>query len=174
MVKRVIWLAMAALAVALAACSPSGGAVEEPLDDTTTVPPVGTPLQEPTAAEPLPTESAPTEGLPTGTSPAEPTAEGGAGLSSGEVPQALFDAVLADALARSGATQSAVTVQMAQQVEWSDGSMGCPAPDMMYTQAIVSGYQVIFEIGGQTYDYHLSDSGIMILCANGLPELLGG
>lgn len=161
MIKRLLFVLVAALAVALVACSPSGGAVEEPLDDTTTtVPPVGTPLQQPTPAEATPTEAAP--------------AEGGAGLLPGEVPQELFDAVLADALARSGGQQSSVAVQMAEQVEWSDGSMGCPAPDMMYTQAIVSGYNVIFDVGGQTYDYRLSNSGIIILCENGLPVIVGG
>ena len=101
-------------------------------------------------------------------------ADDGGELSSGEVPQALFDAVVADALARSGASQGSVAVPTAEQVEWSDGSLGCPAPDMMYTQAIVPGYHVVLDVGGQTYDYRLSERGLMVLCENGLPVTVGG
>ena len=171
MVKRLSLLAVALLAVALAACAPSLGTTEDAVDATSTVPPVDTSEEtaDPTSAVP-----------PVGTPLAEPTAtaelpNGESGeLSAGEVPPAMFDAVVADALARSGATQSSVTVQTAEQVEWSDGSLGCPAPDMMYTQAIVPGYHVVLDVGGQTYDYRLSERGLMVLCENGLPVNVGG
>jgi hypothetical protein len=175
MFKRLSLLAMALLAVALGACVPSDGTTEDAIDATpTTLPgstnedageptsavqPVGTPLAEPTATAQVTAEM--------------PVDESGA-LPTGEVPQAMFDTVVADALARSGATQSSVTVQTAEQVEWSDGSLGCPAPDMMYTQAIVPGYHVVLDVGGQTYDYRLSERGYIVLCENGLPVTVGG
>jgi hypothetical protein len=90
-------------------------------------------------------------------------------LSSGETPQGLFDAVVDDMLARSGAERSAVEVVKSEAVEWSDGSLGCPQPDMMYTQAIVPGYHVILALGEATYDYRLSDRGTFFLCENALP-----
>lgn len=170
MFKRLSLLAMALLAVALAACVPPGGTTEDGMDATSTtspgsinedagdptsaVQPVGTPLKEPAATAEA--------------TAAMPVDESGA-LPTGEVPPALFDTVVADALTRSGATQSSVTVQTAEQVEWSDGSLGCPAPDMMYTQAIVPGYHVVLDVGGQTYDYRLSERGLIVLCENGLP-----
>ena len=82
----------------------------------------------------------------------------------------MFDAVVADALARSGAQRSAVAVAKSEQVQWSDGSLGCPAPGTMYTQAIINGYQVILTINNRSYDYHLSDSGYFVLCESGLPN----
>lgn len=90
-------------------------------------------------------------------------------LSSGETPQGLFDAVVDDMLARSGAERSAVEVVKSEAVEWSDGSLGCPQPDMMYTQAIVPGYHVILALGEETYDYRLTDRGSFVLCENPLP-----
>lgn len=155
MFKRFTLLAVVVMVVA---CTPSGGTIEDAADATSAVPPVGTPLVEPTA---------------TAEAPAEMPADDGGELSSGEVPLAMFDAVVADALARSGASRSSVAVSAAEQVEWSDGSLGCPAPDMMYTQAIVPGYHVVLDVGGQTYDYRLSARGLMVLCENGLPVTVG-
>ena len=170
MFKRLSLLAMALLAVALGACVPSGGTTEDGTDATSTtssgnpsedagdptsaVQPVGTPLEEPAATAEATAEM--------------PVDESGA-LPTGEVPQAMFTTVVTDALARSGATQSSVTVQTAEEVEWSDGSLGCPAPDMMYTQAIVPGYHIVLDVGGQTYDYRLTQRGLIVLCENGLP-----
>jgi hypothetical protein len=157
------------------ACTPAAGepaaddATDAPTDDAaaTGAPATAVPATEAPATE-APATNTPATEAPGGT-PAN-----GAGLSSGEVPQELFDAVVADALARSGAERSSVSVQTSEQVEWSDGSLGCPAPDMMYTQAIVPGYHVILDVGGTTYDYRLSDSGLIILCENGLPVMPGG
>ena len=40
-------------------------------------------------------------------------------------------------------------VLSAEAVTWSDGSLGCPEPGMMYTQALVPGYRVQIR-GGRT------------------------
>ncbi|MEZ4540639.1 MAG: hypothetical protein R3C43_11760 [Chloroflexota bacterium] len=86
--------------------------------------------------------------------------------TSGEVPQEMFDAVLDDLLANTGGTRADVTLVKAEQVTWNDGSLGCPEPGVMYTQAIIDGYQVVFSVGDTTYDYHLSDRGSFVLCQN--------
>jgi hypothetical protein len=101
--------------------------------------------------------------------PTNPPDSGAPALSSGETPQELFDAVVDDMLARSGGDRSAIEVVKSEAVEWSDGSLGCPQPDMMYTQAIVPGYHVILALGDETYDYRLSDRGAFVLCENPLP-----
>ena len=89
-------------------------------------------------------------------------------LSAGEVPQAIFDSVLADLLAVATPDNADVTVVKSEMVIWSDGSLGCPQPDVMYTQALVEGYQVIFAVGDKLYDYHISDSGYFVLCENAI------
>jgi hypothetical protein len=130
---------------------------------------------------------APTLDKPATTEPGETPPEGGKGLeqvetpeagapeqSSGETPPALFDLVLDDLLARSGGDRAAVEVLKSEAVVWSDGSLGCPQPGMMYTQATVSGYQVILALRDQMYDYHLSERGTFVLCENPLPADLSG
>jgi hypothetical protein len=64
------------------------------------------------------------------------------------------EAALADASARSGVPADAIAVASALAVTWSDGSLGCPQPDMMYTQALVPGYVLVLEVAGERVEYH--------------------
>ena len=90
---------------------------------------------------------------------------------TGEVPADLMDAILADAGSRS-TTKAAISVIRAQAVTWSDGSLGCPVKGMSYTQALVDGYWVVLDAGGQQLDYRASVSGSFKYCAfGGLPPV---
>lgn len=60
------------------------------------------------------------------------------------------------------------TVIRAEAVTWPDGSLGCPEPGVMYTQALVDGYQLIIEANGEMYDYRLASNGFVKLCEGGL------
>ena len=71
---------------------------------------------------------------------------------------------LADAVKRTGFTQAEVKILKAEAVTWSDGSLGCPQPGMMYTQALVPGYRVKIDARGQVLDYHAGKSGQPVLC----------
>lgn len=88
---------------------------------------------------------------------------------TGEVPKSILDAILQDLEARARVSPGQVSVVQAQFVVWNDGSLGCPQPGTMYTQALVNGYWVILEAGGQKFDYRASDSGYFFLCENGFP-----
>lgn len=103
-------------------------------------------MQEPREIEKLP-ESSPAE----------------AGVT-GEVPQDLLDKIYADLEQHSGANPSAYTLLTAESVQWPDGSLGCPEPGQMYTQALVSGYRVVIGIADQKYDYRASEKGYFKLC----------
>lgn len=91
---------------------------------------------------------------------------------TGEVPGRVLDAVRAELAALIGSDPSAATIVAAEAVEWPDGSLGCPEPGMMYTQAIVPGYHVVFELDGARYDFRVAESGVIRLCEN--PGPLGG
>lgn len=39
-------------------------------------------------------------------------------------------------------------------VTWPNSALGCPAPDMMYTQALVPGYRIALNAGGERHEYH--------------------
>jgi hypothetical protein len=76
-------------------------------------------------------------------------------------------AALVDASQRSGVDASALRVISAEAVTWRDGSLGCPQPGMMYTQALVPGFRVRVLAGAQTLDYHAARFGTPQLCPAG-------
>lgn len=57
-----------------------------------------------------------------------------------------------------------ITVIMVEEEIWSDASLGCPEPGMMYAQVLTPGYQIILEAGGERYDYRMDQSGNIKLC----------
>jgi len=92
---------------------------------------------------------------------------------TGEVPQDVLDAILADAAQRSGAPAESLEVVTAAAVTWTDGSLGCPEPGQFYTQALVDGYQVVIDTGDeQLDDYRVGSGGSFRLCEN--PTAPGG
>jgi hypothetical protein len=86
---------------------------------------------------------------------------------TGEAPASLLEDIRADLAQRSGANQEDMLVIRDQAVTWSDGSLGCPQPGMMYTQALVPGYWVVLQVGDQEYDYRASERGHFVLCEGG-------
>lgn len=88
---------------------------------------------------------------------------------TGEVPLELLDSILNDLTARTGAATGQISIIRGQAVVWNDGSLGCPQPGMMYTQALVNGYWVELEAAGKKFDYRASETGYFFLCESGLP-----
>lgn len=66
----------------------------------------------------------------------------------------------------SGAETSQMELVAYEEVVWRDGSLGCPQPGMMYTQALVDGYVIQLNVDGQTFNYHGANSGDPFLCTN--------
>jgi hypothetical protein len=105
----------------------------------------------------------------TGASPGPDGTNGETGSPSGPpglegsidpaVPESLVQAVAADAAARAGQQGGTIRVIRAQPTTWNDGSLGCPRPGEFYTQALVDGYWIVLEVGGQTYDYRAAARG---------------
>jgi hypothetical protein len=81
--------------------------------------------------------------------------------------EAQVQAALADAARRTGLDAGALEVASAQAVTWSDGSLGCPEPGMLYTQALVPGYRIRIVAGERTLDYHAGLRGAPRLCPAG-------
>ena len=70
----------------------------------------------------------------------------------------------ADLAQRVGLAPEAIKLVSAEGVEWSDASLGCPQPGMMYAQVITPGFLVMLEAGGQTYEYHTDMGRFVVLC----------
>jgi hypothetical protein len=88
----------------------------------------------------------------------------------GEVPDELLDAIRADLGKRLGIETKDLEPVRAASVNWNDGSLGCPKPDQVYTQAITPGYHIVFEIDDTSYDYRANRSGYFMLCE--LPTMI--
>jgi hypothetical protein len=83
---------------------------------------------------------------------------------TGEVPEAILADVLADASTRTGVPVTEIVVLRDQAVTWPDGSLGCPEPGVVYTQALVPGYWVVLDAGGEPLDYRLGEGGTFVRC----------
>jgi hypothetical protein len=158
----------------------------QPQVNVVTVPAGGTdpaPVTPPT----MPTEVLQSP-LPTGTMPITPLAEGEGtrplsplplpvkpgpigeqGAVRGEVPEDLLKSIVEDLQERKGIGREAISIERVEAVVWRDGSLGCPQKGMMYTQALVPGYLVVLEVGGDLYNYHAAEYGHFFLCERSLP-----
>jgi hypothetical protein len=86
---------------------------------------------------------------------------------TGEAPAELVLRIREDLAQRTGVDPPVPVLVRAEAVTWPDGSLGCPAPGMEYTQALVPGYWIVFSHDGQEYDYRASARGNFQLCATG-------
>lgn len=87
---------------------------------------------------------------------------------TGQVPDALLEEIITDASDRTGVEPAAIVTVQGQAVTWPDGSLGCPEPDVAYTQALVPGHWVVLDAGGTTLDYRVGRGGSFILCDSAL------
>jgi hypothetical protein len=81
--------------------------------------------------------------------------------------QSAIDDALTDAVKRTGLKRTELEVLSAEAVTWSDGSLGCPQPGMMYTQALVPGFRIRVRAGTETLDYHAGRRGAAMYCPAG-------
>jgi len=73
-------------------------------------------------------------------------------------------AVLADAQQRSRVETQQPRILRSDAVIWPDGSLGCPEPGRMYTQALVKGYRIRVGAGSAVFEYHANRSGQWLYC----------
>jgi hypothetical protein len=132
---------------------------EVSIEVTPTVTGTHTPLPE-IEATPEATEDKPPS-LPTKELPVPVTPNPGA---ANALPDDLLTAIKADAANKAGADSAQVEVISVEEVTWNDGSLGCPQPGMMYTQARVPGYKVIVKVGDQQFTYHAAQRGSFVEC----------
>jgi hypothetical protein len=83
-----------------------------------------------------------------------------------DFPSAAREAIWADASRRAGVEAGQLTVVSAQAVSWRDGSLGCPQPGLLYTQALVPGWRIELAASGDArLLYHVNRrSGAWLWC----------
>jgi hypothetical protein len=110
-----------------------------------------------------PKASGATPGLPI----SPPGAEGSQPFSAAEPPadvKTVLQLAIEDLAGRLGLSPEAIQLVSVEPVEWSDASLGCPQPGIMYAQVITPGYHVVLEAGGQQYTYHTDAGRVVVLC----------
>lgn len=79
-----------------------------------------------------------------------------------QLPQ--VEVAMADLAQRLGVAADAIDVVEVEAVTWPDGSLGCPQPDMAYTQVPQDGLRIRLRAGGETYAYHSGGGREPFLC----------
>jgi hypothetical protein len=99
-----------------------------------------------------------------------PTARSSGDSGESEASPPARHGVVGDAVAdlsrRLDVDPADITVVSAEEVTWRDGSMGCPQPGMLYTQALTNGSRVVLEADGRRYQYHAGGRRSAFLCEN--------
>lgn len=68
---------------------------------------------------------------------------------------------------------SEIVLLDAQAVTWSDSSLGCPQPGMLYTDVLTSGYLILLSVNNKNYEYHTGRGSDIFLCENPTPPVPG-
>jgi hypothetical protein len=125
----------------------------------------GTAEDDPSAG--VPEETAPEETAPDDAdSPSAPPSPDGEEVADLD---AAVEAAIADLAATADVDTAQVEVRTAERVTWSDGSLGCPEPGMMYTQALVPGYRIVLSVDGTEVAYHGAEGTVPARCEDPQP-----
>ena len=81
--------------------------------------------------------------------------------------ETMLERIRSDAARRANVAPGEVKVLSVESVTWADGSLGCPTPGMMYTQALVRGHRIQVDAGGTALTYHASAGGEFVQCPPG-------
>ena len=72
-----------------------------------------------------------------------------------------------DLIQKTGVARKTVRLVSVETVQWSDASLGCPKPGMVYAQVITPGFLVVLEAMGEEYEYHTDEGRFVVLCQPG-------
>lgn len=104
---------------------------------------------------------------PSDSGSSEPTPTPGGAAPTGTPGGTAVEQAKADLVKKLGGQ---VTVVSAEEITWSDGSLGCPESGMHYTQALVNGMRIVLEANGKRYEYHSGGTRPPFLCENPQPR----
>jgi hypothetical protein len=87
--------------------------------------------------------------------------------------QSLVEKAKDDLAGRLSVPVSKIDLLEARNVVWSDSSLGCPQPGMLYMQVLTPGYLIRLRAEGRDYEYHAGRSRKVFLCPNPMPPVTG-
>lgn len=63
-----------------------------------------------------------------------------------------------------GIDKEQIAVAAVKAVNWSNTSLGCPEPGMVYDRVITRSYRIPLSYDGKIYEYHSDQGGRVIYC----------
>ncbi len=87
--------------------------------------------------------------------------------------EGLIETAKEDLAKRLSISASDIVLVEAKEVVWSDGSLGCPQPDMMYAQVLTPGYLIKLKYDIRDFEYHAGKERSLTYCKNPLPPVDG-
>jgi hypothetical protein len=96
--------------------------------------------------------------------PAPPAMAAGEPVPTASMPREVRRAVVVDAARRFKVAEAGVVLVRAEKRTWKDGSLGCPQPGKVYTQARVPGFRVVARTSEGDLLYHTDMHGEAVVC----------
>ncbi|MGH8959168.1 MAG: hypothetical protein ACRDVK_10915 [Acidimicrobiia bacterium] len=107
-----------------------------------------------------------------GTTTIDPTQPSTISEAEEEADMDLVHRALLDLARRLKVAEDQIEVLEVEQVSWPDGSLGCPQPGQMHTQALVEGHRIVLGHGERVFLYHSGGDVPPFLCES--DEIDGG
>ena len=85
-------------------------------------------------------------------------------------PSPLVAGAITDLAQRLSIDETEITLVSFENVTWNNGSLGCPQPGMMYTQALVDGTKIVLSANNLQFNYHAGGNRGPFLCERQLPS----
>ena len=85
--------------------------------------------------------------------------------------QGLTEKAKEDLTKRLNIATTQITLMEAKSVIWSNSSLGCPQPGMMYAEVLTPGYLIILSVSAKNYEYHTGKGSDIFLCENPTPPV---
>ncbi len=127
-------------------------------------------MSEPEPSTPPPEVDATSDPPRTVPAATEPNAADAGGALTPSAQQ-MADVAIADLAERIGGSSTdaaTIAVVSVDEVTWRNGSLGCPAKGMQYTQVLTPGTRIVLVHEGVEYEYHAGSGRDPFYCA--MPE----
>ena len=85
----------------------------------------------------------------------------------------LVEKAIQDLSDRLNLDRDEIAVVEAREVVWSNSSLGCPKPGMMYADVLTPGYLIILNANNFNFEYHAGQETEVIFCQNPEPPAAG-
>jgi hypothetical protein len=87
--------------------------------------------------------------------------------------QNLIEKAKEDLTQRLSISTIQINVVDAKEVIWSNSSLGCPQPGMLYAEVLTPGYLIRLNANDQDYEYHAGKGSAIFYCENPTPPFEG-